>query len=125
MLKTETKTDMRETASPLSLWCYCIERRARIINAVTRNNFHLQGQVPHTKMTGQPCDISDICEFDWFKWCMYRIEGRKYPFQSERLGRVLGVAEHKGSAMSQWILTETGNVLPIQTLRSLTPAELN
>jgi len=35
------------------------------------------------------------------------------------------MTEHKGSAMSQWVLTKTGNVLPIQTLRSLTPAELN
>ena len=84
MLKT--KTDMRETGSLLSFWCYCVEHRAEIINAVTRNNFQVQGQVLHTKMTGQQCAISDICEFKWFKWCLYQTEGRKYPFCSEHLG---------------------------------------
>ena len=43
---------------------------------------------------------------------------------SERLGRCLGPAEHVGSAMSQWVLNEKGNVLPQQTLRSLTSLEL-
>jgi hypothetical protein len=125
MLKQETKKYMLYAQSPINLWCYCIERRAKIINSVVSNNFRVQGQTPHSKMTGQPCDISDICEFAWFEWCLYHIEGRSYPYPSERLSRVLGPASHQGNAISQHVLIETMNVLPLQTLRCLTPSELS
>jgi hypothetical protein len=61
-------------------------------------------------MTGRPHDISNLCEFKWYEWTKYRSEGRQFPYPSERLGRVLGPAEHAGHAMSQWVLTETGDV---------------
>lgn len=65
MLKDATKKDLVISNCPMIFWDYCIERRAKIINAVTKDNPHLQGQVPEMKMTGQPCDISHICEFEW------------------------------------------------------------
>ena len=55
----------------------------------------------------------------------YRKEGHSFPLPSEHLGRVLGPADHAGHSMSQWILTEGGKVLPIQTVRRLTPAEID
>ena len=123
MTKDETKTDMIESDCPMVFWDYCVERRAKIINSVSRMNPHLQGQVPESKMTGRPHDISNLCEYQWYEWVKYRSEGRSFPFPSERLGRVLGPAEHAGHAMSQWVLTDTGDVLPIQTCRKLTEAE--
>ena len=43
---------------------------------------------------------------------------------SEKLGRCLGPAKNQGNLMSQYILTEAGEVIPIQTLRgSLTESE--
>ena len=56
---------------------------------------------------------------------VYRKEGHSFPLPSERLGRVLGPADHAGHAMFQWILTERGKVLPIQTVQRLTPAEID
>ena len=122
-LKDGAKKDMFDSNCPMIFWCYCIERRADIINATARSNHLLQGMTPYTMLTGQPTDISTICEYGWYEWVVYRIEGQKFPLQHQKLGRVLGVARNAGSAMSQWVLTAAGEVMPIQTLRSLSPAE--
>ena len=89
-----------------------------------KNNANLQGNTLHMRMTGQPCDISHLCDFEWYEWRTYRSDGRSFPLPSERLGKVLDPATHAGKVMSQWILTSTGDVLPFQTLRQLTPAEM-
>ena len=115
MLKDETKKDLVDSNCPLVLWDYCIEHRAKIINSVANKNPHLEGQVPETKMTGRPHDISNLYEFSWYEWVK--------PYPSEHLGQVLGPAEHAGHVMSQWVLTSTGDVLPIQTCRRLTESE--
>ena len=125
ILKDGAKRDLFQSDSPMVFWCYCVERRADIINATVRSNYLLQGQTPYTKLTGQPTDISSICEFGWYEWVIYRVEGQKFPLQHQRLGRVLGIARHAGNMMSKWVLTASGEVMPIQTLRSLTPAENN
>ena len=76
-------------------------------------------------MTGQPTDISALCEYEWYDWVVYRVEGQQFPTQHQKLGRVLGPAKNAGSAMSQWVLTNTGDSMPIQRLRPLTNAEYN
>ena len=48
-----------------------------------------------------------------------------YLYPSEYLGRCLGPARNKGTAMSQNILLMNGKVIPVQTLRSLTQAEID
>lgn len=123
MLKNETRDDMHDSGSPAAFWCYCIERRAEIINSVARDNVLLQGQVPHTMMTGRTRDISHVAEFGWYDWCIYRKEDTPWPSDNKLLGRTLGPATNAGTGMSQWVLTAGGQVLPIQTLRHLTPAE--
>ena len=75
ILKDGTKKDMSNTNSPMVLWCYYVERRAEIINATCRSNHLLQNSTPHTKLTGQPTDISDLCEYRWYDWVVYRVEG--------------------------------------------------
>ena len=97
----------------------------KIINACPRDNFLLQGECPHTKMTGQMYDISNVCEFGWFDWIKFRLHGEQFPYPTEKLGRCLGPSNDAGNGMSQFVLTEKGTVMTIQTLRSLTPAEMN
>ena len=125
MIKNETKQDLIRSDSPLVFWCYALERRMKIINACPRDNFLLQGECPHTKMTGQPYDISNVCEFEWFEWIKYRHHGEQFPYPSEKLGRCLGPSNDAGNGMTQYVLTDKGTVITIQTLRSLTPAEMN
>lgn len=95
-----------------------------MINIVARNNVLLQGETPKTKITGKLSDISQLADFGWYEWCIYKKEGVAYPHSDKLLGRVLGPADHAGTEMSQWVLTAGGQVLPIQTLRRLTPAEM-
>ena len=125
MIKNETKKDLTTSDSPLVFWCYALERRMKIINACPRDNFLLQGECPYTRMTGQPYDISNFCEFEWFEWVKYRLHGEKFPYPSEKLGRCLGPSNDAGNGMAQYVLTDKGTVITIQTMRSLTPAEVN
>ena len=106
-------------------WCYCVERRAHIINATVQENNMLRQETSHSKITGRPCDISEICVYGWYKWVKYRRDGRQFPFPSERIGRCLGPAKQAGNAMSQHIRIDTVDVLPLQTIQLLTPAEIN
>ena len=110
------------------LWCYAAERRADILSCSSRNIYELGGQVPHTKLTGQQTDISALVAFEWYEWyewVYYRDPIASHPHPSERLGGFLGSVNHVGTAMSQWVMNEKGNVLPQQTLRHLTPLELH
>ena len=125
ILKDGVKKDMFEADSPLNLWCYCVERRADIINSTVRTNHLLQNQTPHTKLTAQPTDISRLCEYGWYDWVTYRQEGEAFPYNHQKLGRVLGPAKGAGNEMSQWVLTATGDIMPIQSLRLLNHGEQN
>ena len=66
ILKDGVKKDMFDANSTLNLWCYCVERCTDIINSTVRSNHLLQNQTPHTRLSGQPTDISCLCEFGWY-----------------------------------------------------------
>ena len=116
---------MTTSSSPLVFWCYVLERRMKIINACPRDNFLLQGECQYTRMTGQSYDIFNFCEFEWFERVTYRLYGKKFPYQSEKLGRCLGPSNDAGSGMAQYVLTDKGTLITIQTRRLPTPAEMN
>ena len=123
LLKEAVRRDMRNSNSPMSLWCYCIERRAKIHNAVPRPLFQAQGQTPYTCTFGVQNDISNLCNFAWYEWVYYRDQG-SFPQNKEKLGRVLGPTTNEGNQMAQAVLAATGRVVPRRTLRKLTKAEL-
>ena len=114
------------SGSPLIFWCNCMERRAEIITCCSRNNYNLDKQVPRTYMTGEVTDISYICNFKWYEWVKFRRIGPEaaYQFPSEHLVRCLGPSRNQGNSMSQYVLLESGKVISIQTLWSLTEAEV-
>ena len=123
MLKDDTKKDLFDSNCPMTLWCYCVERRATIIYSTVRTNHLLQGTTPYSYIAGQSTDISSISEYGWYEWVIYRMEDSKFPVNHQRLEKILGPAKNAGSAMSQWVLSATGDIMPIQTLRSLTEVE--
>ena len=47
LLKEAVRKDMREADSPLCLWDYCVERRARINNLTAKSRFNLESQCPY------------------------------------------------------------------------------
>lgn len=125
ILKHDTKKDLADENAPLVFWCFAMERRADINCALAKDTFGLHGQCAETMMTGKPTDISKLCQFKFYQWVKYRREGQQFPIAHERYGRCLGPAKGTGNEMSQWILTDKGQVLPFQTVRALTPAEIN
>ena len=68
LIKEAVRKDMRESNSPLCLWDYCVERRARINNLTAKNAFKLHGSTPHTVTTGDEGDISNLCQYGWYEW---------------------------------------------------------
>ena len=66
ILKSAVSKDMTESNSPIRLWDYCVERVASVHNMTSRNIFKLQGLTPHTALTEEHSDISNLCQFGWF-----------------------------------------------------------
>ena len=116
LLKEAVRKDMRESNSPMILWDYCVERRARINNLMAKDNFKLHGTTPHTATMAEEGDISSLCQFSWYEWCYYREQTAAFPHNHEVLGRVLGPARGEGNEMAQWVLKANGKVVPRRSL---------
>ena len=112
LLKEAVRKDMHETNSPMSLWDYCMERRARINNLTAKDNFKLHGMTPHTTTLAEEGDISSLCQFGWYEWCYYCEQTAAFPHNREVLGKVLGPARGEGNEMAQWVLKAKGRVVP-------------
>jgi len=123
-LKKGSSRKMIQTGSPKRLWDHCIELQALVRSHTAHNSFALDGETPETRMTGQTADISNLCEYSWYDWVMFRDGEQTYPNEKMRLGRYLGPATDVGSAMTQKILVDTGEVWCRTTVRSLTDSEL-
>ena len=125
LMKEAVRKDMRESASPLAFWDYCVERRARIHNLTAKSNFKLHGTTPHTVTTGEEGDTSNLCQYAWYEWCYFREHTAAFPNNCEVLGRVLGPARGEGNVMCQWVLKANGRVVPRRSVRPLQVAELH
>ena len=123
LLKEAVRKDMRESNSPMTLWDYCVERRARINNLTAKDNFKLHGTMPHTATLAEEGDISSLCQFSWYEWCYYREQTDAFPHNREVLGRVLGPTRGEDNEMAQWVLKANGKVVPRQSLQPLTIAK--
>ena len=80
-------------------------------------------------ITGEEGDISNLYQFGWFDWCYYR-DSSAFPYQEEKLGRVLGLAKNHSNEIAQWVFKDTPRVLkdtmkivPRRTLMCLTDLE--
>ena len=114
IMKSATRKDMKSSDSPIVFWDYCMERHARINNLTAKSLFQLDGRNAHYTVTGQEGDISNLCQFNWYKWCYFRENG--FPLNVETLGRILGPAKGEGNEMCQWVLKANGNVVPRRTV---------
>ena len=90
---------MHESNFPLCFWDYCVERRARINNLTAKDALRLHGSAPHTITTGDEGDISNLCQYAWYKWCYFRAQTAAFPNNKEVLDRVLGPTRGAGNEM--------------------------
>ena len=123
LLKESIRKDMRETNSPLRLWCYCAERGASIFTLTAKNLYQLQGTNPYTATLGEMGDISSLCQFGWYEWVYFRQGKAPFPRMRDELGRCLGPCRNEGNEMCQAILQANGQIVPRRTLRRLTEHE--
>ena len=124
LLKEAVRKDMRRSDSPMVLWDYCIQRRARIQNVVPRPLFQNDGLTPHAATFGVPADISNLCSFGWYEWVYFRDEG-PFPKNRESLGRVMGPILNEGNEMAQGVMNSKGVVMPRRSIRRLTRDEIH
>ena len=125
LFKKSIQKDIMETNAPLVFWDYAAERRAKIMNLTFKNSFKLRGTNANQQIKGDPGDISNLCTFGFWDWCIFMEDTNSFPFPKPELGKVLGPAVDAGNMMAQWVCKANGTIVPRRTLRRLTTAELN
>ena len=125
LIKEAVCKDIQIANCPLAFWDYCVEWCAGINNLTARDTVKLHGSNPHTSLTGEEGDISNLRQFGFYNWCYYCEQGEAFPYSKEILGRVLGPSKGEGNEMAQWILKANGNVVPQWSPQPLTVAELH
>ena len=79
LIKEAVRKDMWISNGPLAFWDYCVERRVRINNLAARDTVKLRGSNPHTSLTGEEGNISNLCQFGFYNWCYYYGQGEAFP----------------------------------------------
>ncbi len=68
LLKKAVGNNLCESNAPIGLWYYCAELRANIMTLTTSNLYQLQGQNSYMTALNKMGDISNLCQFGWYKW---------------------------------------------------------
>ena len=122
--KRGSSRKMLARGSPKCLWDYSIELECLIRSSTAHDLYDLDGQIPHSKLFGEPADISAISEFAWYDWVMfYDSPDHTFPESKFELGRWLGPVRDVGSALTFHILKSNGEVIPRSTVRHLYQSE--
>ena len=125
LFKKSIQKDLMESNAPLVFWDYAAERRAMIMNLTFKDSFKIRGTNTNQLIKGDPGDISNLCTFGFWDWCVFREDTNQFPFAKEELGKVLGPAVDAGNMMAQWVCKSNGQIVPRRTLRRLTTAEVH
>ena len=110
------------TGAPPNLWLLCVLYIVYLLNRMSSET--LDWKTPIEAATGQQPDISAIISFRWYEPVYYKSYSSSYPSSSnEKLGRIVGVAEHKGDALTFLVLDTLNNqVVTRSELRSAVTA---
>ena len=122
-LKRGVSRKMIRSQAPKKFWDHCLELEAYVRSCIAHDHFDLNGEVPET-VIGQPADISNICEYEWYQWIKYIEPTAQFPDPKWRLGRYLGPATDVGSMLTSKILSSSGRDVPRSTIRPLTDEEM-
>jgi hypothetical protein len=107
---------MDRTGTPPQYWLLCLLYVIYLLNRLSTES--LDWSTPYEKAFGQKPDISALLAFRWWEPVYYSSTG-SYPDTKERSGRMVGVAEHQGDAMTWLILDDiTLKVIAWSAVRS-------
>ena len=66
-LKRGSSRKLNNSGAPKRLWDDCLELESYIQSNIALIIYKLDGKVPETIMSSKASDISQFCEFEWFK----------------------------------------------------------
>jgi Reverse transcriptase (RNA-dependent DNA polymerase) len=108
----------RTNTSP-HLWLLCVNYSIYLLNRLATAS--LDWKTPIEAATGQQPDISALLAFRWYEPVYFRAPLKQsFPSSSlERTGRIVGIAEHQGDALTFLVLDDlTDKVVARSELRS-------
>jgi hypothetical protein len=86
--------------------------------------YGLEGQVPESKVKGEPVDMSTISEYTGYEWVKFWDTAAKFPVSKIQLGRDLGAAIDIDPAMTHKTLKQNGSIMYRSSVRPLTQDEI-
>jgi Reverse transcriptase (RNA-dependent DNA polymerase) len=109
-LKRSYRRIMLDTNCPQCFWDLCLQYTATVRSHTALSIRELEGEVPHTVLTGDTPDISHIAEFGWYDWCWF-ISPEDVTLLRKSLGRYLGPSTDVGDALCSRVLTDKGTIV--------------
>ena len=123
-VKTMLNRIMDRTGAPAFTWLLCLLYVCFLLNhtydATIRN-------VPLTALTGDTVDVSPLLRFHFWQKVYYKHADHDFPSESkEGVGRIVGISEHVGPALTWKVLTnDTHKVIYRSLLRPCTETDPN
>ena len=106
-VKATTNILLDRSGAPESCWLLCMTFVVYMLNRLAHDS--LGGKTPLQAAFGVTPDVSALLAFYWFQRVFYYMPDAKFPSSKERLGRVVGIAENVGDALTFLVLTEDTN----------------
>ncbi|MEL6802173.1 MAG: hypothetical protein AAFO91_00130, partial [Bacteroidota bacterium] len=115
-VKATTNILLDRSGAPESCWLLCMTFVVYMLNRLAHDG--LGGKTPLQAAFGVTPDVSALLAFYWFQRVFYYAPDSKFPASKERLGRVVGIAENVGDALTFLVLTDdTNKVIARSVLR--------
>jgi hypothetical protein len=108
---------MDRTNTPPHLWLLCLLYVIYLLNRLSTQS--IDWKTPIEAATGQQPDVSALIAFRWFEPVYFKSPGLSDTGSQERTGRIVGIAEHQGDALTFLVLDDiTAQVVARSELRS-------
>jgi len=121
-LKKMSNLFMDRSGCPPAFWLLCLLFCITLLNHLALES--LNWMTPLQACHGPKSDISPFVAFHWWEPVYFDNPEASYPLTTEKLGRVVGIAENQGDLMTWLILdVETGSVTPHSLVRSAVDAD--
>jgi hypothetical protein len=114
---------MLSTKAPHVLWDHCLTLMSEIRSHTALELPSLDGDTPHTRLTGDTPDISHLCEFAWYDNVWYIDPLDK--MDNRKLAKYLGPSHNVGSAMCMKLLVQSGREINRTSVIPLSIEDLN
>ena len=115
-VKATTNILLDRSGAPESCWLLCMTFVVYMLNRLAHDT--LGGRTPLEAAFGVTPDVSVLLVFYWYQRVYYYMPDAKFPKSKERLGRIVGIAENVGDALTFLVLTDdTNQVIARSVLR--------